>query len=178
MSDATEPAAAPHFDALDKKRQLFVEAIAAGMTGVEATDYAGSQAQKPARAVLACRWRKLPHVKEAIAELREQFLVTDDDMVANAKQALRDLVTTADRPAARASAAATILKMAGAIAPERHVHAHVHQELKLPEMTAVQRKANLRRMVEGVLFAMPVPERRAFLHELLEDHPALLAEGA
>jgi len=123
----TSPEKESALEKLPENLRRFVEAIASGYTGIEAAKIAGSEANtRDALAVTASRWKKRPDVQAALAEIREEFLVDDDGLFATTMQALRDLLRDKSNPSARVKACELVLKLLHRLAPDQHLHAHLH----------------------------------------------------
>ena len=124
------------FDRLTEQERKFVEAIAAGMTGVEAAGYCGSEAtSRGALAVFASRWRARAEIAAAIDELRRQHDVEDEGMWGNVKQALRQIIQDSKgNSLARVKACELYGKFTGRMQPERHVHAHAHAHAEVKNL--------------------------------------------
>ena len=121
--------ATPTFDLLSEDRRMFVEALLSGYTGVEAAKLAGSKANsRRALAVTASRWKAESGVQKAIAELREQFEVDEDGLIAMARNTLRELMKDKSSPSARARACELALKLGGKLGAEPHLHLHASSE--------------------------------------------------
>ena len=119
---------------LSDQQRRFAEGICIGMSGVEAARYAGSQAKdNNGLAVAASRWRRRPDIRRAIELLRAQHAIEADDIWDLTVKALRELITDKFNPNARAKACELMAKLLGKLAPEKHLHAHLHAETKVKE---------------------------------------------
>lgn len=152
------------FESLSDKDRLFVEAICAGLSSVEAARAAGSEATtKSGLASLASRWRKRPEIDAAIRALRAQLTPEGDGLWDLALKALREILLDKGNPAARAKAIDTLARILGKLQPERHEHLHAHVEL--PPIDTPQGREEMVRMLRVALRALPPEERRAIIEE-------------
>jgi len=168
MSDAEERGP---FEELPEKLQKFVEGTCAGMTGIEAAKYAGSDATTRAGlASLASRWKSLPEVKAAIDAVRAQHALGDDELWDMCRRTLRELLQDKGNPGARARACELMARLLGKLQPDRHEHVHAHMELPDPE--SPEGRAELVRLVRIVLDAMRPEERAKLVREALRPGEA------
>jgi hypothetical protein len=153
------------FDALSDKDQRFVEGICAGMTGIEAAKYAGSEATtRPGLASIASRWRSRPEIKAAIGALRKQHALDDDDLWDMCRRTLREILQDKGNPGARARACELMARLLGKLQPERHEHVHTHMDL--PDLSSPEGQAELVRVLRIALDAMPGEQRESIVRQL------------
>jgi len=155
------------FEGLSEKDKLFVEAICAGLSNIEAARAAGSEATtKSGLASLASRWRKRPDIDAAIRALRAQLTPEGDGLWDLAMKALREILMDKGNPGARAKAIDTLARILGKLQPERHEHLHAH--IEIPPISTPEGRAELVRLVRVTLRALPPDERRAIVREATE----------
>ena len=90
----------PAYTALPNHLRLFVQGIAAGMNQTEAAHHAGCRAKN--LKMQGSRWARMPGVREAIAELREERREGEDQLWRDTLEAIQDLIADKTSPIARA----------------------------------------------------------------------------
>lgn len=153
---------------LDATDYKFVEGICAGMTGVEAARYAGSQAStRNGLSRFAAARRSRPEIQRAIRDMRELHRVDDEGLWHKSLKALSEVLDQTESHNARVRAAEAIAKLQGRFVPARHEHVVAH--VNAPSISDPAARADLAQSVRVVLRGMEPGDRVAYLRDVLQE---------